>query len=302
MKTIITLAAVLMTTAAFAQQTTATTSTAQDTSGATLTPAASTVTIDSKPAAPARSPWIIGFKSSIDSGRESEQEKANAVTMSAKNEAQFGYRHTSGWGGFVNLIQYYRTYTNVNASARNVWQESDHSVTLLHPDFYKSDSLTVSGQLRYYIRTTSRSENQGVNHFAYYFRQSLKLADNHEIYNDLIPRYTTYDNFSRPTDTTFYIEDFTIYNYKLSNSWRIGAKHWSQYEMHEGVSPGFTMEVGPMATYSFNRNLSISPSISFPVIVETYTQANGVKGSVYNGATAVATDQAYANIYIQARF
>lgn len=297
--TVLCLAAVLSTTAAFAQQSTTTSTTPENTAAA---PTTSVTTVDVKPIVKTSSPWIISAKSSIDSGRKSEQEKKNAVTMSAKNEVQFGYRHDSGWGGFINLIQYYKTYTNVDAKAKNVWQESDHSITLIHPDFYKSDSLLISGQLRYYIRTSLRSETQEINHFAYYFRQSLKLSDNHEIYNELVPRLYTYGKTVYPTDTTQFVEDFATYNYKLSSSWRIGVKQWSQYEMHDGVSPAFSMEAGPSATYTFNRNLSITPSLSFPLIVETYKKADGTIGGVYDAATAVATDQARANLFIQARF
>ncbi len=273
-----TLAAVLSTPIAFAQESTA-------------TPTTSVTTADTKPAPSARSPWILGFKSTIDSARRENLYVDGKQTMNAKNELQVGYRHQSGWGGFMNFVQNYRTY-NDNAVNAKYWSASDPSITIQHPDFYKSDTLTVFGAFRYYFRTTDRSINKEIDHYTYYFRQNLKLSDVHNIYNELIPRYQVSKNYS-PGDTTYYVEDMTIYDYKLSDSWKIGAKQWTQYEVHAADPAGLLIEVGPTATYAFSRNVSISPSIMMPIAVEN---------RVYNGATNATLDQAYANIYFQARF
>lgn len=287
---------------------------AQNSSTATTTPPAgaqdsaqtSTATVDVKPAAKTSSPFILGFKSSIDSGREAYQDRNNARTMSAKNELFMGYKDSSGWGGFLNGVQYYRTFTN-NTRVNPNWVNSDASITLIHPDFYKTPELTLFGQLRYYFHTTPRTRDAEIDHYAYYFRLNGQLAANQEIYNELIPRYFNTKNpkglpvAQRKSYTTYYVEDMTIYNYKLNDVVKVGALQWSQYEIHAETRPGFTMEAGPTATFTLSRNLSISPSIRFPVLV-----SNSVEGanaySVNDGPTSATADQAVGNLFIQARF
>ena len=174
----------------------------------------------------------------------------------------------------------------------DAWSVGDPSITLLHPDFYKSDSLVLFGQFRYYIPTTDRSVDQKINHFAYYFRLNAKFEGGHEIYNEVIPRYFG-NTIYKPTDTTNYVEDTTIYSYKIDGTgWKIGAKSWAQVEEHKVTGTGYCLEAGPQATYNFNSNLMISPSISLPLL-----QSN----KVFDGPRAVAMDQAYISLFLQAR-
>lgn len=295
---------VLIASSAYAQNSTTTTTPqapAQDTSSGEAT---SITKVEPAPVKKASSPYILGFKSSIDGARQKNADAPGALIMSAKNELFAGYRDTSGWGAYLNGVQYYRMYNEQNATAKykynSTWSNSDASITFLHPDFYKSPEFSLYGQFRYYFRTTPRSRDKEIDSYAYYLRLNAQVAANQEIYNELIPRYQNSKNYAA-SDTTYYVEDMTIYNYKLNSAVKIGAKQWTQYEIHSATRPGFTMEAGPTATFTISPNLSISPSVLFPVAV-----SNSVEGanaySVYGGPTAVNANQAYGNLYIQARF
>ncbi len=233
---------------------------------------------------------VLGFKSFDDTGRAADLDTVGGRNAKSKNEAYLGYRFNSGWGGFYNVVQYYNSYYHNDTKTK--FSQGDSSITLLHPDFYKSDSLIVFGQLRYYTPTTDRSIDKNINQFAYYFRLNAKFEGGQEIYNEFIPRYFGSTNYAK-TDTTNYIEDTTIYHYKIDGTgWKVGAKSWAQYEEHAKTGTGYCLEAGPEASYSFNSNFSISPSIMLPLL-----QSN----TVYDGPKAVGTDQAYLSIFVQAK-
>jgi hypothetical protein len=262
-------------------------------------PTASVSTTVIVPPKPSTSNLIFGFKSATDSGRLAEMDIKGGRTAKSKNEAYLGYRFDNGWGAFYNAVNSYNSYYHqneqINAKTKtraDAWSVGDPSITILHPDLFKSSNLIVFGQFRYYIPTTDRTVDKKINHFAYYLRLNAKFEGGHEIYNEIIPRYFGSTKYSA-TDTTNYVEDMTIYNYKIdSTGWKIGAKSWAQYEEHKGTGAGYSLEAGPQASYSFNSNLSISPSISFPLL------KNNV---VFDGPKAVATDQAYVSLFLQAR-
>lgn len=294
--TFVTLAttATLLATSAYAQSSTVTVG-----GDAGSAPPASVSTTVIVPPKPSSSNLVFGFKSATDSGRMADMDVKGGRTAKSKNEAYLGYRFNNGWGGFYNAVNSYNSYYHQNeqltAKTRtraDAWSVGDPSITLMHPDFYKNDTLIVFGQFRYYIPTTDRSVDKKINHFAYYLRMNARFEGGHEIYNEIIPRYFGSTNYSA-TDTTNYIEDMTIYNYKIDGTgWKIGAKSWAQYEEHKATGTGYCLEAGPQASYSFNSNLSISPSISFPLLKSNV---------VFDGPKAVATDQAYVSLFLQAR-
>lgn len=283
--------ATLVTTAAQAQTSSATVGGGGEPSGVS-----STVIVPPKPST---SNIVLGVKSAIDSGRAGEMDVVGGRLVKSKNEAYAGYRMDNGWGAFYNGVQYHYAYyhenTQINAKTKTAadgFRLSDPSVTMLHPDWYKNDNLIVFGQLRYYIPTTDRSMDKKINQFAYYLRLNAKFEGGHEIYNEVIPRYFGSTNYSA-ADTTNYVEDTTIYNYKIDGTgWKIGAKSWAQYEEHKSTGTGYCLEAGPQASYSFNSHFSISPSVSFPLLKSN---------AVYDGPKAVATDQAYVSLFLQAR-
>lgn len=252
-------------------------------------PNESTVTIEAPKPMFNTSNIILGAKSSNDSGRAGVLETDNERVYKSKNEAYVGYRFNSGWGGFFQGVQYYNAYRN--NSTKSVWSVGDSSLTLVHPDFYKDDNLSLGGQLRYYIPTTDRSVDKKIEQYAYYLKLGYKFSGNQDIYNELTPRYFNSKKYSS-TDTTYYIEDTTIYGYKLNSSWKVGAKSWAQYEVHSATPAGFSWEAGPMAVYNVNSNISLSPSISLPI---------SVSNKVYDGPKAVSMDQAYMSLFIQAK-
>jgi hypothetical protein len=293
--TFVTLAttATLLATSAYAQSSTVSVSAAES-----APPASVSTTVIAPPKASTTN-LIFGFKSANDSGRMADMDVKGERTAKSKNEAYLGYRFNTGWGGFYNVVNSYNSYYHQNEqltakkrTRADAWSVGDPSITLLHPDFYKNNTLIIFGQFRYYIPTTDRSVDKKINHFAYYLRMNAKFEGGHEIYNEIIPRYFGSTNYSA-TDTTNYVEDMTIYNYKIDGTgWKIGAKSWAQYEEHKATGTGYCLEAGPQASYSFNSNLSVTPSISFPLL------KNNV---VFDGPKAVATDQAYVSLFLQAR-
>lgn len=232
---------------------------------------------------------LLGFKSWESSGRAAYLNDDNARVMKSKNEIYLGYRDQSGWGGYAQGVQYYNSYKN-NAE-KTKWSAGDSSITLLHPDWYQSPTVTIYGQFRYYIPTTEWAVEKTVQQYAYYLRANFVLAPGHELFNEIITRY--YDNKIYDIgDTTSYVEDTTVYNYKLNKNWKIGAKSWAQYEYHVTDEAGYCLEAGPQLIYAFNSNFSISTSISLPL---------AIKNKVYDGPKSVSTDQAYLDIFIQAK-
>ena len=200
----------LLTLTVQAQTTTTTISTSPETQSATTLAA---------PAKPAATNIILGYKAATDSGRAADMDVIGGRNAKSKNEAFAGYRMDNGWGGFFNAVQTYNSFYKNDAKTK--WSQGDSSITLIHPDFYKSSNLTLYGQLRYYIQTTDRSIDKNVNHFAYYFRLNAKFEGGHEIYNELIPRYFGSTKYVA-ADTVNYIEDTTIYSYKIDGTgWKI---------------------------------------------------------------------------------
>lgn len=291
----IAMTAALVTTAAHAQSTTKI-----NTAPAVVAPTENqvTTTVQAPPKA-APSNIILGYKAATDSGRMSDMDVIGGRTAKSKNEAFAGYRFDNGWGGFFNAVNSYNSYYHQNEqitkktrTKADAWSVGDSSVTLLHPDFYKSSDLNMYGQFRYYIRTTDRTIDKEIDHFAYYFRLNAKFEGGHDIYNEVIPRYFSSTNYS-DSDTTNYVEDTMIYSYKIDGTgWKIGAKSWAQVEEHKKTGTGYCLEAGPQATYNFNSHFMISPSISLPLL-----QSN----KVFDGPRAVAMDQAYLSLFLQAR-
>lgn len=232
---------------------------------------------------------ILGFKSTNDSGRAAYINEDNQRVGRSKDEGYLGYRTDSGWGGFFNAVQ---TYSSIkNNEEKSKWDTGDASITLVHPEYYKDGALTLSGQFRYYLRTSDRSDLKKIDQYAYYFRLNSKLDGVNEIFNEVVPRYFNMPKYSK-TDSKYYLEDTFIYTYKLDKSWKIGAKSWAQYATYDKEPAGYSVDLGPMATYSVSSYLNISPSINFPVAVKNY---------VYDGAKSVSLDQTYVSLLLQAR-
>ena len=248
-----------------------------------------TVSTEKPPTANRPSPLLLGFKSWDDSGRIATQNVSGARNFKSKNEFFLGYKDQSGWGAYAQISQTYNSLNNNSALTK--WYRGDSSITLLHPDCYSDSTTKVFGQFRYYIPTTERSVQKSIQQFAYYFRVSYQMTAAEDIFNEATPRYFNSKNYDLG-DTTYSFEDTATYNYKLNKDWKVGAKSYMVYEVHSAEAPGFSWEIGPAAVYTINSNLSISPSISMPA---------AVKNRVYDGPRAVSTDQAYLDVFLQAK-
>ena len=232
---------------------------------------------------------ILGFKSLDLSGRAATINDDDGRIVKSKNEVYLGWRDQSGWGGYVQGVQYYHEYRNNPEKSK--WSAGDSSVTLLHPDWYQSPTTSVFGQFRYYIPTTEWSKEKSINHYAYYLRVNTVLTAGHEIFNELVPRY--FDNKIYDVgDTTGYAEDMLVYTYKINKSWKCGVRSYAQYEYHVEDPEGFSLEAGPHISYSFNSNFSISSGVWFPLVA---------KNKVYDGPRSVSTDQAFLDVFISAK-
>ncbi|MBC7742795.1 MAG: hypothetical protein H7061_11385 [Bdellovibrionaceae bacterium] len=229
---------------------------------------------------------LLGFKSYNDTGRFGTINDAKGQTYSGKQEAFLGYRFQSGWGGFVQATQYRYQY---NDSTLNKWSASDTSVTLIHPDIYNDGTFKVIGTVRAYIPQTDRSKSKNIRQYAYYSTQLYAFAKGHDLFNQIIPRFFVADRYS-DADTTFYIEDRTVYTEKLATWARWGIGNWFQYEKHSATIAGYSDEIIPQFDFILNSNFYFGPRLSLPVFTQN---------SVYDAPKNATWDQARAELFLQ---
>lgn len=240
----------------------------------------------------AHQPLMLGVKSYNDTGRfgelkDDKNDSSKGRTYKGKHEVFLGYRHQSGWGAYGQITQYRYEYNNAEL---NKWSMSDPSLTLVHPDFYNSDGLRLSGSARAYIPYTDRTKAQNIRQYAYYFNFNYALADGAEVFNTFIPRWFAADTY-KAADSRFYIEDRTIYTQKVGSWGRWGIGHWTQFEQHAETPVGLTVELIPQFDFLISPKAFIGPRISFPVYVQD---------TVYDAPAEATSKYIYAQIYFQA--
>lgn len=241
---------------------------------------------------PAKSAWLAGFKSYNTSGRvgymnDDAKGLNKGQVYSGKQEFFVGYKFANDWGGFLQGAQSRQHYNDRNM---NRWSVSDPSVTLMHPDFYNDGYVKLRGQFRAYVPYTDRSKAQNIQQVAYYFTQIFSLPNGQEVFNQVIPRYFGADSY-KDTDTTFYVENRTIYTKKL-NSWcKLGLGNWLQMERHAGTPTGFSSEVIPQVDFIVSSNMSFGPRVSLPIYSEN---------AVYDGPRNATLAEARGELFFQA--
>jgi len=235
---------------------------------------------------------ILGWKSYNDSARFGElkatkKDPSKGRVLKSKHEFQAGLKFENGWGAYLQNSQTNSTY---NDSELNKWALGDPSLTLLHPNWFKSPVLKIGGSVRTYIPMTDRSKDFDTRQYAYYLTTSYNIKDGQEVFNIFIPRWFVTNRYSA-TDTTFYMEDRTIYTHKFAPWGRWGVGQWTQYEVHASTSPGMTIDVIPQFDYLFTSKIFAGPRVSLPVYV---------KNSVYDSSKQVSWENAYFEIFMQA--
>lgn len=264
---------------------------APETAGSISGSGTSTSTLEKAPTPTTRSQIVLGFKSTNVTGRfgdlnDDSKSPSKGLRYNGKQEVFAGYRMRNNWGGFVQITQYRREF---NESSRNGWVASDPSFSLIHPDLFKSDSLTIKGLLRAYLPYTDRSKKQNIRQYAYYSTQSIKMANGAELTNQFIPRLFAADSYV-DLDTRFYVEDRTVYVQSI-NSWsRWGLGQWAQAEQHANAPTGYSLEIIPQIDFIINPATFIGPRIALPVFSQNF---------VYDGPRDAKLEQARAELYFQ---
>ena len=286
---------VLSTVSAQAQSSSTATATGSD-APASAAPATATSTAQApaqlyKIPSPGFGPYKLkaGIKSTNTTARQYEYDDTKGRRMKLKQEIFAGAQHENGWGGYMQAVSSGSTFAQETPKQVNGLQAADPSFTLLHPDFYKGTSATVSGQFRQYFPVSDRSRDRNNYQAAYYLTTAYKVTGAWSLWNQLVPRYN-FQGFYKKGDTTYFYEDLSNVTYKVSNTISMGLGQWTQVEVHEAEAMGTTVDVMPFVKYTPIANVSIEPRLYFPA----YTQ-----NRVSDMARAVALDSARAELYAQ---
>lgn len=235
---------------------------------------------------------LLGLKSYNSTARvaylqDDATSPTKGQTYNGKQEVFLGYKFDNEWGGFAQVTQYRQQYNNSNLDR---WSSGDPSLTLLHPNLFDNGAVRVLGQFRAYLPYTDRSKNQNIRQFAYYSTQIFALGNGQEIFNQVIPRYFAADKYN-DADTTWYVENRTIYTKKISSWCKLGIGNWLQIENHSATTTGYTSEVIPQVDFLVSSNITFGPRVALPI----YSQ-----NSVYDGPKNATLQEARGELFFQA--
>jgi hypothetical protein len=227
-----------------------------------------------------------GIKTTETSARAYEYNDENGRRLKQKHEYYLGAVHKSGFGAYGQAVTSGTTYAGDRGSAV---AGSDPSVTILHPDFYKGTSLTLSGQFRRYFAVSDRSKNRDQKQWAYYLYTTYKMPASLVVWNQATPRFFDQD-FYKKGDTTYYFEDITNLTKSLSQSFALGVGQWTQVEWHDRASTGVSVDASVFARFTPIGNVMIEPRLILPAYVSNV---------VFDAARKAALDGARAELYAQ---
>lgn len=229
---------------------------------------------------------IAGWKSQNSTGRNDDLKNPNGRQLEAFQEVWLGYKY-KGWGLYGLYANEYFSYGD---TSKTKWSLQDPSATLVHPNWYTSDDLVVTGKLRRYFPLSGYSVAHEMVQSAYYVDAYYKMANRQDIYNNVTFRWFTYNNHG-PSATKHYIEAMTNYTKYFSKDFRWGVGHWTQYEHHYNTPNGFCVEAGPMIEYAPTPSIFMGPRLRLPIVAQ---------GSVYDGPTSASWNQAYVQFFLLA--
>lgn len=232
-----------------------------------------------------------GIKSQNTTARLYELDNQNGKRYIQKQEYYIGFVHANGWGLYGQAVTSGPTYAGIGSQLRGagVVGAGDPSVTIVHPDLYRGNSLTLGGQLRSYFPVTDRSQDRQQHQFAYYLYTTVKLARGWSIWNQTVPRYFSQSYYKSP-DTTYYVEDLGTLAKSLSARWSAGVGEWTQVEAHRDTETGVAVDLEVFARFTPIANLWIEPRLIVPAVI---------KNTVYDQASAVSLSNARAELYAQ---
>jgi hypothetical protein len=225
------------------------------------------------------------IKSTNTAGRFEELDTENARRYRMKHEYAVGTLHTSGWGIMATAV----TSGSISAdpkSANNVGP-GDPSLILSHPDYYRGDIVRVSGQIRRYFAVSDRSQNRGLEQYAYYLSTNFRLAHGWGGFSQLIPRYF-FQNLYQGRDTKAVVDNYAAISNQMFSWMRLGVGSHVGMEWHAETPTGTVAEVFPFATFTVSRNFQIEPRLYFPI-----QRMNEVNES----ARSVSLNNAQAELY-----
>ncbi len=229
-----------------------------------------------------------GLKSQNTSGRVYDYDSTDAKATRAKEKQEYylGFVHSSGWGTYGQAVTSGLVKQDPNATTVS---HGDPSITILHPDWYRGTSLTLSGQVRRYFAVTDRSVDRSQKQWAYYLYTTYQFAKQLSLWNQTVPRYFE-QAYYKPDDTTMYIEDLSTLTKSLSTHWAAGVGQWTQVEGHRATATGVSVDVQGFVRYMPIANIWIEPRIILPAYI---------KNAVYDQSRNVSLSAAKAELYAQ---
>ncbi len=230
-----------------------------------------------------------GIKSQNTSGHIYDYDSTAPTARRAKLKYEYylGFVHASGWGTYAQAVTSGAIKQDSNATDV---AHGDPSITILHPDWYRGTSLTLSGQLRRYFPVSQFSDDRGIKQWAYYLYTTYQLPRQWSIWNQTVPRYFEQSKRLAASDTTMYIEDLGTLTKSLSTHWAAGVGQWTQVEGHRATDTGISVDVSGFVRYMPIANLWIEPRIILPAYI---------KNAVYDQSSSVSLSAAKTELYAQ---
>lgn len=244
-----------------------------------------------KPQAAGEFKLKAGIKSSNATGRILDEKDER---FKQKHEYFLGAAHKSGWGGYGQLVT---SGTSYNNSSKDKLSAGDPSITVLHPDFFKSETLKLSGQFRRYFAFTDRSKNREQEQYAYYFYTTYSMPGQWVLWNQIAPRYFG-QAFYKVGDSMFYTDDFTTITKKMTDWFSFGFAQWTQVEWHNEAPTGTSIDLITFLKFSpsiaaiagSSANFSIEPRLVMPA---------HVRNTVYDAPSRVSLNSMRAEVFAQ---
>lgn len=230
------------------------------------------------------------LKNTLTAGRKYELEEIGGRNYFLKNELVLGVKHKSGWG--LSVAEDIRQTSNNADTPDKSARAADASVIVGHPALYKSDSLSVGGQLRAYLPTTEGSQKSGFRQLRYYSFADFTMPEKWGLSHLLMPIYMTSDKMG-DTDADWLVYESLELTHQTAKTVRFGFGQQTQWEHHMGTPAGTTVEVYPFVDIEWIPNVLIEPKLYMPVFVN---------GLVDGAPGIVAMSQIQAELFVKIGF
>ena len=187
-----------------------------------------------------------------------EGQKATTFT----NEVVLGFKEQSGWGLLASAA--FNAVSNSDA-AYDVRELGDPSLIALHPDWYRDDSLRVSGQFRYFAPMAATSKEVSLQHSSYALNVHAKLASGLDLKNSIIGRYF-WQSLYYEGDAYMMLQDLTEVTKALSPEFSLGVGQQTRIEAHHMSDTGTRVELVPLARYKVFSKVALEAKAYLPIL------------------------------------